>query len=334
MRPLGSRRPTVAVAGAGTIGRWHAYYARRAGADVVAIVEADAERRAEVRRRYAGGRAYSSLGACLQAEVLDAVHVCTPSATHAALARAALEAGVHALVEKPLAASAPETRSLVELAERSRVILAPVHQLPFQRGFRRVVDRLERLGPLVEVAYTTFSAGGEGRAGAQRRELLFEILPHPLSLFGRLGVDVGDVRWRLPTLTDDELELHGEHGQTLLRARVGLRARPTRNQLVLYGERATAHVDLFHGFGFVVGGDRATRARKLAHPFAHGAHLVSAATTNAFRRATTRELAYPGLRELIEAFYAAIGGRAPAPVAPPEATAVADVIERLRATPP
>lgn len=319
----------VAIVGAGLMGRWHAFYAARAGGSIEAIVDPDPARREALSLREARG--YDDLPTCLAGEELDVVHVCTPTATHEPLARAALNAGVHALVEKPLAGSSAQTASLLALARAGGVQLAPVHQFPFQRGVRRVRGDLSELGRLVEASYVTSSAGGVGRDDAARRELLFEILPHPLSLFAALpGVELEEVSWRTAVSTADDLEVHGEWEGLLLRARLGLRGRPTRNELSLVGERATAHLDLFHGFGVIVGGRSPSRATKLALPFQHGGKLVLSAGANAARRAVSREPAYPGLRELIAAFYAAVRGEAPPPIDPAEVGAIAAVVDRLR----
>jgi predicted dehydrogenase len=321
------------IVGAGLMGRWHGYSARRAGGEIAAIVDPNAQRREHLRRSHPAARAYDDLGACLRDEAVDVVHVCTPPESHVQLARSAIEAGVHALVEKPLAPAASDAALLLELAERAGVLLNPVHQFPFQRCFRRTAGRLERLGRLVEVAFVTYSAGGAGLEAERRRQLLFEILPHPLSLFSRLpALDVAEVPWGLPTATTDELELHGEHDGTLLRARIGLRARPTRNQLTIVGDRATAHLDLFHDFAIVVSGERVSRTTKLALPFVHGGKLLAAAAANAARRAATRELAYPGLLALVSAFYAAARGEAAAPISSGETLAIAEVIDGLRAS--
>lgn len=58
---------------------------------------------------------------------VDAVVVATPISTHYALAADALRAGKHVMVEKPLAASSAQAASLIELAERSNLVLMPGH---------------------------------------------------------------------------------------------------------------------------------------------------------------------------------------------------------------
>src|SRR5206468_2798467 len=98
-------------------------------------------------------------------------------------ARTALLAGRHVLVEKPAAVTEKEAVALVDLARQKDRRLCPVHQLPFQRGFARLVADLPRLGELLRAEYVVRSAGGVGRTRDERRELLLEILPHAVSLF-------------------------------------------------------------------------------------------------------------------------------------------------------
>ena len=127
----------------------------------------------------------------------------------------------------------------------------------------------------------------------------------------------------------DDLELHGEHQGTLLRARIGLRARPTRNQLTIVGDRATAHLDLFHDFGIVVSGERLGRPSSPFRSFTEGS--PGGGHRERDQAGGHPELAYPGLHALVTDFYAAVRGEAVAPISPGETLAIAQVIDELRA---
>lgn len=78
------------------MGRWHAYYAARRGT-IAAVVDPDPERAEALARRHRGAALFSSLDQCLEQGSVDAVHLCTPSETHADSAKAALDAGKHVL---------------------------------------------------------------------------------------------------------------------------------------------------------------------------------------------------------------------------------------------
>src|SRR5688572_6008801 len=126
------------------MGRWHAAYARRAGAAVVVVVDQDLAAARELAGRHPGAAAFSELAQALRERPADVVHVCTPTASHFSLAREALQAGAHVLVEKPAAATRAEAEALVETARAGRRILAAAHQMPFQRGFLRLRAALPR----------------------------------------------------------------------------------------------------------------------------------------------------------------------------------------------
>lgn len=325
-------RVRVAIVGAGLMGRWHARYAARAGAAVVAVIDPDPAAAARLAARSVAV-AYPDLPTALAAGGLDAVHLCTPLGTHRPLAEAALAAGCHVLCEKPLAATRVETEYLLAVARRHDRRVCAVHQFGFQWGVRRLRADLPRLGDLVEVSYTTCSAGGAGRPDEARRAVLLEILPHPVALFlGLLGPAAGRLDWQVDQATADDLALSARLADTRLRVAISLRGRPTRNELSVVGTRGTATADLFHGYRvFEPGG--VGRLRKVLLPFARSARVLAAAGGNLLGRAARREPAYPGLRELIAAFHAAVAGRGPVPVGPDELLAVAALIDRVRGDP-
>jgi len=325
-------RPRAAIVGAGLMGRWHARYAARAGAEVAVIVDTQPAAAAALQRRFPRARLFGSIEDCLAARAADVVHVCTGSDAHARVAETALAGGCHVLAEKPVAASRAEAARLVGLAREKGVRLCPVHQFPFQRGFARVIADTGRLGDLLRAEYVVRSAGGEGLAPKSRRALVLEILPHPVSLFRRvLGHGVPADGWSVIVSGDDELELAGRDGVLPLRIDIGLRARPTRNELILTGSRGTARVDLFHGYAVVEAGGTSRTAKALA-PLRAGTRLLWAAGGNLARRAVEREPAFPGLRELVRRFYASIADDTPSPVDPEEVVEAAALIEHVTAT--
>jgi predicted dehydrogenase len=73
---------------------------------------------------------------------LDAVVIATPAHTHFALVQAALEAGKHVLLEKPMCATLAEARAIVELARRTERVLVHGHVFLYNPGIRYVRDGL------------------------------------------------------------------------------------------------------------------------------------------------------------------------------------------------
>lgn len=79
----------------------------------------------------------------LRLERLDAVSICTPPWLHASQTIQALEAGVHVLVEKPMAMSEAECRGMCEAASRRGRKLCVTHNFLFSRAVSRVRQHIE-----------------------------------------------------------------------------------------------------------------------------------------------------------------------------------------------
>lgn len=317
----------MAIAGAGLMGRWHAYAARQAGARVTAIVDRDRSRADRLATRYRGCRPHRELADALDA--VDVVHVCTPPATHGPLARQALEARRHVLVEKPMAPTALAVADLLDLAASNAVLVCPVHQFLFQDGVEAAVARLTVIGPLRHIEITICSAGAQGMDEAIRDRLALEILPHPLSLVARLmPAALSDLDWSIRHPAAGEIRALTQAGEITASIFVSMGGRPTVNRMELIGLGGTTHVDLFHGFAATLAGT-VSRARKVVRPFTETATLAGAAAANLARRAWRREPAYPGLRRLLERFYHAAAGEAACPITPAETLDVARACDRL-----
>ena len=109
----------AAVIGTGFVGPFHVDAIRRGGyAEVVAIAGSDRERTRARAAALGVAHATTDVGALLADPAIDVVHVCTPNRTHVELATAALEAGKHLVLEKPVALDAGSARGLVDLAAR------------------------------------------------------------------------------------------------------------------------------------------------------------------------------------------------------------------------
>jgi predicted dehydrogenase len=122
-------RQKTGLIGAGAFGANHARQLSTAPqSDFQGVYDADLARAEDTAKRF-GVRAFATLEALLAAT--DAVIIATPARTHAALAGAALAAGRHVLVEKPLAASVEDAQHLVATAARAGVTLQAGHQERF-----------------------------------------------------------------------------------------------------------------------------------------------------------------------------------------------------------
>lgn len=94
------------------------------GLELSAIVTSDPARQEEAKQVHPGARLFNSAEELWDhASDLDVVVLATPNRTHAPLARAGLAAGLHVVVDKPLAPTAAEGRELIEEARRRERML-------------------------------------------------------------------------------------------------------------------------------------------------------------------------------------------------------------------
>jgi predicted dehydrogenase len=316
------------------MGRWHAAYARRAGAAVVAVVDRDPAAARALAARHPGAAAFADLAACLRERPVDVVHVCTATDSHFTLAGEALRHGAHVMVEKPAAASRAQAEALVAHAREAGRTLVAAHQMPFQRGFRRLRAALPRLGDLVAVEFRMCSAGGEGKTPEERRAILLEVLPHPHSLLrALLGERYAPHALQVQAFTTDDLVLTASSGGLRVQVTLSLRGRPPRNELQVTGTQGGGLADLFHGYCVLEDG-RTSRTAKALRPLVHAGQVLAASSANLVRRSAGREPAYPGLLPLVAATYAAAAGTGPPPVEAVEIVESVALIERVRAEAP
>lgn len=317
------------VVGAGLMGRWHAFEAVRAGGRLVGVVDPESHRARRLADRHGGRetRTFTSLREALGEVEADAVHVCSPGGTHVELVERALEAGANVLVEKPVAPTPEATASLVDRARDAGRILCPVFQFLFQRGVRQFLTAGRPVGTVRHVDFTALSAGAVGGdPGAVARE----ILPHPLSLLGRMvGEGLDGLSWRAVEPVPGEVRILAYDGGITASILISMSGRPTRNYMRVSGDRGTARFNLYHGYSVVSPAGRPSRVRKASAPFLLAGSELLAAGWNLFLRAVRLQPAYPGLRELVEAFQGAVVGDGCAPISPDELLRVARIRRRI-----
>jgi predicted dehydrogenase len=136
---MSSSRLRIGIAGAGHFGRYHALkVAESERAELVGVHDLDTERAKTVGwEAGAPDRDFVSLlAAC------DALVIAAPAEAHHALAVAALRAGKHVLVEKPIAATLAQADELAAIAAERRLVLQVGHLERFSAAFGAMEGRL------------------------------------------------------------------------------------------------------------------------------------------------------------------------------------------------
>ena len=189
----------IGIVGAGLMGHWHAKSAHRIGAKIVSVLDHDLSRAKNLSAGFDSDPiVFSNLGGLLTQSKPDILHICTPIESHYPIAMQAIERGVHVVIEKPLAATAVETKRLLDVAQSNGVSLCPVHQFGFQPGVIQVLNELDSLGELLKLRFTACSAGGQGQKESDLNRIVADIIPHPLSVIQKLqpGISLNTSDWR------------------------------------------------------------------------------------------------------------------------------------------
>lgn len=328
---VADNKPKVGIAGAGLMGRWHANYIRRSGARLVAVFDQDTSRTRELISEIKSTASVAdSFEDMLDRFRPDSVHVCTPLGTHFEMAKSALKAGANVVVEKPLTDTVADTVELIEIARKNRLVLCPVHQMGFQRGVRDTLKQLSALGDILEMRFTTCSAGGQISDAETLNDIVADIIPHPLSVIQALqpGVSLNTGNWSGVNIRDGELQVIGTVDGTAIDISISMSSRPTRCELDLFCSGGRAYLNFFHGYAVIEKGG-VSRAQKIFQPFKYSIREFFLAGTNAARRFVGGEMAYPGLNAFLDSYYQSVVGGTEPPVTLEQALDVANARDDL-----
>jgi predicted dehydrogenase len=193
----------VAVVGFGFMGMTHiAQILRNENAELVALIVRDPSSVSRKLREGAGNFAiegiseeilaavpvYQSLAECLENREVDAVHLCVHTDLHVAMAREALERGLHVLVEKPFTLDVAQGEALIRLAAEKQRILMVAQVVRFMPAYRRLKEWLDAgtYGALQFLSLTRFTgepAWGqwqEKKADGSSGGALFDLVIHDI----------------------------------------------------------------------------------------------------------------------------------------------------------
>ncbi len=174
------RELVAAVVGAGYWGpnlvrNFHASHAWRVGY----IVDRDRSKLDKLARLYPHVAVAGDIDAALKDPDVDAIAIATPPRTHHALARRAIDAGKHVLVEKPLAETYDAARDLVTTAHDRGVRLMADHTFLYTGSVERL-RALHDSGELGEIYYIDSVRVNLGLF--QESNVLWDLAPHDVSI--------------------------------------------------------------------------------------------------------------------------------------------------------
>lgn len=175
-------RLRVAVVGYGYWGSKHVRVLCGTPGVSVTVVDQNAERLADARTSFPAAATAESLAEII--DRLDAVVVATPPEYHAPIALQALRAGLHTLVEKPLATSSTDAEAMVRVAKENDVCLMVGHTFEYNAAVWKLKEIIAS-GELGRVRYIHTARLGLGRY--QRDcNVIWDLAPHDVSIVSYL----------------------------------------------------------------------------------------------------------------------------------------------------
>jgi predicted dehydrogenase len=159
--------------------------------EVAAVCDANPARLEAVARNYPHVPRVSSVDELLDQKP-DAVAIATPVSSHFALASRCLNAGLHVMVEKPLAATVKECQALVDIADRTGKVLMVDHTYLFSGAVRKIRELVDtgELGDLYYVDSVRINLG----LFQHDVNVIWDLAPHDLSIVDHvLGGDARSI---------------------------------------------------------------------------------------------------------------------------------------------
>lgn len=332
----------VAIVGCGKIADGHVEEIRKLPelAELVAVCDREIEMARQLAVRQAIRGVYDDVDAMLAKVRPDVVHIATPPQVHLMLAKKAIDAGAHVLVEKPLTLSHADSKTLIEYAEskgKKVCIGYGYHFEPPANTLRQHIANGE-LGDIVHLeafyGYNLDGAFGQALLGdpghwlhAMPGKLLQNTLDHPVSKitellpddrpsvtamgFARRKARFGDVRDEL--VDEARILIRGERVTAYVT--FSAHARPVHHFLRVYGTKNTAHVDYNNRTCTLeIAGTLPSALGRLVPAFQSAAGFAREGMKNVSRFAKSEFQFFVGFKELFSRFYRAIQEHGPLPI--------------------
>ncbi len=170
------KKVRVGIIGAGSVAQWGHLpaYAARENVEVVALADVNLETAKATAEKFGVPQVFQDYRKLLALEEIKAVSVCTHAAMHKPIAVAALQAGKHVLVEKPMAMNSAEGQAMVDAAKKAKRLLMVGFNYRFGAE-SQMLKRAIQAGALGEIYYAeatyTRRRGVPGKPGFIQKKL-------------------------------------------------------------------------------------------------------------------------------------------------------------------
>lgn len=178
---MGKDKISVGVVGCGYWGPNHARNLNSlSDCHLRAICDQDPQRLAHLKSLYPKVECYTTFDDMVARANLDAVVIATGLNSHFALAQKSLQAGLHTLLEKPMAASSAECDTLNSLADERKLVLMVGHTFLYSAHVRKIKEIADK-GDLGDIQYIS---SRRLNLGLFQKDInvTWDLAPHDLSI--------------------------------------------------------------------------------------------------------------------------------------------------------
>jgi len=332
----------IAIVGAGYVAGYHVAALKRLDfVEVVGICDLDTAAAEAIAGKFGIPVVTRSL-ADLAAQSPHAVYVLTPPASHCALTLQALDLGCHVLVEKPMADSAADCRTMIDRARERALVLSVNHSDRLDPVVVRALDLVRNgaCGDILSVdvlrssEYPEYAGGPLPAVVAQGSYPFRDLGVHGLYVLEAFLGGVADLNvgyratGRDPNLKFDEWHAEARCERGLGRLLLSWNARPMESRIVVRGTRGTIEVDRFLQ---ILRNKRVLPGPKfigiVATAWLGGLADVFRVPWNVLRFATKRLKPSPGIQAGAAGFAQALHDGTPPPVPPEEGLRAVELME-------
>jgi len=153
----------------------------------IIICEKDQDKIKKAKKLYPDMLVTDNYEKMLQEEKIKAIVLATPVKTHFPLAKQALEAGKHVLIEKPMTSSVEEAEELIKIAKEKNVVLMVDHTFLFTAAVQKIKDIIES-GDIGELHYFDSERMNLGLL-QEDSNVVWDLAPHDISIIDYLFDD-------------------------------------------------------------------------------------------------------------------------------------------------
>lgn len=200
----------TAAIGVGSMGRNHVrVYTELADADLLAVADVNEEQARAIGEKY-GVQGYGDYREMLEQEQPEAVTIAVPTAMHEEVASAAMQAGAHVLIEKPIASTVAEGEALIAMAKELDRKLMVGHIVRFNPAIQALKQKL-MAGELGRIFQILCRRVGPFPARIRDVGVIVDLAPHDIDIMRYL---TGSEPIRV--FAELEKRVHTEHEDLLL----------------------------------------------------------------------------------------------------------------------